>query len=500
MPEATVTPADAAIPTLAAVLDPATASGDARYYAELGVPRGFRLRDWPASEKPLRFSPDNYEYLVPHLEQHTSVGHSFPGGPSGEGSWAIDIWTRGLANTPLSPTARETLLRWHASGATRRFASDQQAMRALDTMSYQDFLERELHLGPEAARYADLFLASAVGLGSDAVSAYAAYQLPMPALTDPLPPDLRRVSFPGGNSGLIRYFLKRLIPGAIAGTDRFEDVITGRINLMALDRPEQPLRMRLRSTAVSVEHQADRTSPGTVRVVYTRDGRLHGVRARAVIMATGGWMNLHVVRDLPESHRAAYRQFVHAPYLVANVALNNWRFLEKLGITAAIWERDDEGFGFTCNIRNPMQVGDYQPPLHPDQPAILTFYTPFHLSPIEAPNSVGRAVLFDDDPVFPTRGPVCDVVTIAKRDLKAGEILDGIGGYLSFGGIDNTSVAIRDNLLPMGLSEGCVLKRDLPMDAGITFADVEMPKGRVSDRLWAEQVEHFGLRKNKKIA
>ncbi len=361
-----------------AVEDAERASGDARYYAELGVPREFQFRDWPAAEKPQRFSPDNYEYLVPHLEQHTSVGHFLRSGPSGEGTWAIDMWERRLANTPLSPNARETLLRWHASGATRRFASDEQAMRALDTMSYQDFLERELHLGPEAARYADLFLASAVGLGSDAVSAYAAYQLPMPALTDPLPPDLRRVSFPGGNSGFIRYFLKRLIPDAIAGTDSFEDIIIGRINLDALDRPGQPLRMRLRSTVVSVEHESDRASSGTVRVVYTRNGRLHGVRARAVIMATGGWMNLHVVRDMPAAYRQAYGQFVHAPFLVANVALTNWRFLYRLGITAAIWDRDEGDFGYTCNIRNPMQVGSYQPPLDPEQPTILTFYTPFH--------------------------------------------------------------------------------------------------------------------------
>jgi predicted homoserine dehydrogenase-like protein len=129
-----------------------------------------------------------------------------------------------------------------------------------------------------------------------------------------------------------------------------------------------------------------------------------------------------------------------------------------------------------------------------------TFYTPFHLSPIEAPNSVARAVLFNDDPVKPIGGPVCDVVTIAKRDLKAGEKLDGIGGYLSFGGIDNTTVAMRDNLLPMGLSEGCVLKRDLPMDAAVTFDDVEVPQGRLSDKLWREQVEVFGLNKARKIA
>lgn len=131
---------------------------------------------------------------------------------------------------------------------------------------------------------------------------------------------------------------------------------------------------------------------------------------------------------------------------------------------------------------------------------IYTFYTPYHLSPIEAPNSVGRAVLFRDDPVKPIAGPVCDVVTIAKRDLKAGEMLDGIGGYLTFGGIDNTSVAMRDNLLPIGLSDGCVLKRDLPVDAGVTFDDVVLPQGRLSDRLYAEQVEYFGLKKVRKIA
>jgi len=384
-----------------AVPDPEQASGDARYYAELGVPREFRFRDWPLGSKPLRFSRDNYEYLVPHLEQHTSVGYFWPSGRAGrseragEGTWAVDMWERHLANTPLSPAARDTLLRWHASGAVRRFASDEQAIRALDTMSYQDFLERELHLGPEAARYADLFLASAVGLGSDAVSAYAAYQLPMPGLTDPLPSDLRRVSFPGGNSGFARYFLKRLIPDAIAGTDRFEDIVTGRIRFDALDRPGQPLRVRLRSTALSVEHEGDPASSGRVKLVYVREGRLHGIRAKAVIMATGGWINRYVVRDLPAAYREAYGQFVHAPFLVANVALTNWRFLYRLGITAAIWDREEGDFGYTCNLRNPMQVGRYQPPLDPEQPAILTFYTPFHHPglPLREQATLGRLQL-----------------------------------------------------------------------------------------------------------
>lgn len=379
------------------VSDVESASGDPRYYAELGIPREFRYRDWPEAQGPMRFGRDNYEHLVRGLDAHTTVGHFFGGNSPGTGAWAVDMWERRLANTPLSEGARRTLLRWYASGATRQFATDEQAVRALDIMSYEEFLARELQMGPEAARYADLLLASACGLGSDAVSAYVAYQLPMPGLTDPLPPNLRRASFPGGNSGFVRYFIKRLIPDAIGGTDEFQDIITGRVNCAALDGAGQPFRVRLRSTALSVEHDGDPASAGTVRVVYAINGRLYGIRAKAVIMATGGWMNRYVVRDMPAEYREAYSRFVHAPFLVANVALTNWRFLHRLGITAAIWDRTDGGFGYTCNIRNPMQVGGYQPPLHPDQPTILSFYTPFHHPglPPDAQVARGRAELLN---------------------------------------------------------------------------------------------------------
>ena len=102
-----------------------------------------------------------------------------------------------------------------------------------------------------------------------------------------------------------------------------------------------------------------------------RDSR---VLARGVVMAGGGWINKAVVRDMPKSHLDAYSQFNHGPMLVANVALNNWRFMYKAGISACLYNGD---FGYECNIRNPMQTASYQPPLHPDKPTILTFYVPF---------------------------------------------------------------------------------------------------------------------------
>ncbi len=122
---------------------------------------------------------------------------------------------------------------------------------------------------------------------------------------------------------------------------------------------------------------------------------------------------------------------------------------------------------------------------------LYTFYRPYHLSPLETPLTIARAVLFGDAALTPSGAPTCEVVTLAKRDLKAGETLDGIGGYTCYGDIDNASAARSHDLLPMGLSDGCILLRDLPKDAEIGFGDVTLPEGRLSDRLWREQVERF---------
>jgi predicted homoserine dehydrogenase-like protein len=115
------------------------------------------------------------------------------------------------------------------------------------------------------------------------------------------------------------------------------------------------------------------------------------------------------------------------------------------------------------------------------------FYTPFHLPHLELPLTVARAVLFRDATVTPKGGPVCEVVTMAKRDIKAGEILDGIGGFTCYGMLDNTMVTRKENLLPMGLSKGCRVIKDIEIDKPINYTDVEVPTGRYCDQLYAEQ-------------
>lgn len=121
------------------------------------------------------------------------------------------------------------------------------------------------------------------------------------------------------------------------------------------------------------------------------------------------------------------------------------------------------------------------------------FYTPYHLPHVQIVDTVARAGLFSDATVAPIGAPVCDVLTVAKKDLAAGETLDGIGGFQCYGTIDNANVVRRDGLLPMGLSEGCKLKRDIPKDQAIRTEDVVFPTGRLCDKLRQEQDAHFAV-------
>ncbi len=115
------------------------------------------------------------------------------------------------------------------------------------------------------------------------------------------------------------------------------------------------------------------------------------------------------------------------------------------------------------------------------------FFTPFHLPHLQIASTIGRAVVFRDPTVASLGGPRCEVVTLAKRDLSAGDRIDGIGGYCVYGLIENRGAARRAEALPMGLCEGAVLRRSMARDEVLTWGDVTMPPERLSDRLWREQ-------------
>ena len=122
---------------------------------------------------------------------------------------------------------------------------------------------------------------------------------------------------------------------------------------------------------------------------------------------------------------------------------------------------------------------------------LYVFYTPFHLPHLQIAITIGRVALFDDAAVAPLAGPVCSVVATAKRDLKAGEMLDGIGGFTCYGQLENAPAAQQTGALPMGVSADCQLLRDVSKDEAIPYQDVQMPDGRLCDQLKAEQDAMF---------
>jgi predicted homoserine dehydrogenase-like protein len=122
---------------------------------------------------------------------------------------------------------------------------------------------------------------------------------------------------------------------------------------------------------------------------------------------------------------------------------------------------------------------------------LYSFFIPYHLVHFEVPSSIARVVLFKDSLAQPIAGPVVEVCAVAKRDLKAGEVLDDYGEYMTYGEAANVSEMRELKYLPEGLVQGCTLLRDIEKDAVITYDDVTLPEGRLADKMRSEQYTHF---------
>jgi spermidine dehydrogenase len=375
-------------------------------WRDLGLPPDFEYGKLRSDRTPMLFGRDNFIHQV-WADDFENHGFFFD---EPTPHWVRNPWGHNLEGTPWSPELRRELLRWQNEPVEQWKGDPAGLKKWLDSMTYEQYLTNVRKLPPEVARYADPLLSASIGLGSDVLSAYAAFYDEFPGFTGLSPSGILFIrdhkmanvpadfhSFPGGNDGIMRCIVKALIPDAIAGGTRFADIHNGQIRLEALDRPNAPVRMRPSTTVVRLVHDAGNGGSGgsgePATITYARDGRLYTVRGRTVIWAAANWTAKHAIQHLPEEYRAAMDEFPRAPMLVANVALDNWRFLYKMGYTACSWRG---GFGFTANIRPNMYIGDYRPPLDPDQPNILTFYVPFnqHGLPLAEQGKVARTRLF----------------------------------------------------------------------------------------------------------
>ena len=361
---------------------PSLDGGPDDYFTALNMPREFNYTEPTGSAVDMRIPIDNYDYLT-WQERSYDVGHFFDGAAT---PWVKDVWESGLQSTPWSKEVQAAFQR------VRSIEGSKQTDQWLDTVTLKSYYEKNLGLPPEVIAFYDPIMASIIGLGCDGISAYWGKYFDMPGFKKPDLYDAGYLqSFPGGNAGIARHFVKKLNPEAIEGKS-FEEILFGKINFAKLDHADKTVRMRLNSTVVGVEHISEVLNKEHVQITYANGEVLSKLKAKAVVMASGGWVNRHVLKDMPDSYHSAYAKFGHSPVLVANVALTNWRFLERLGVAAALW---NGGFGFTCNIRRPMVVDGQSQPLDPDKPIVMTFYAPIFKSGLSRKNQgiIGRAEL-----------------------------------------------------------------------------------------------------------
>ena len=361
---------------------PSLDGGPDDYFTALNMPREFNYTEPTGSAVDMRIPIDNYDYLT-WQERSYDVGHFFDGAAT---PWVKDVWESGLESTPWSKEVQAAFQR------VRSIEGSKQTDQWLDTVTLKSYYEKNLGLPPEVIAFYDPIMASIIGLGCDGISAYWGKYFDMPGFKRPDLYDAGYLqSFPGGNAGIARHFVKKLNPEAIEGKS-FEEILFGKINFAKLDHADKTVRMRLNSTVVGVEHISEMSNKEHVQITYANGEVLSKLKAKAVVMASGGWVNRHVLKDMPDSYHSAYAKFGHSPVLVANVALTNWRFLERLGVAAALW---NGGFGFTCNIRRPMIVDGQSQPLDPDKPIVMTFYAPIFKPGLSRKNQgiIGRAEL-----------------------------------------------------------------------------------------------------------
>jgi len=310
------------------------------------------------------------------------------------GLWLIDPVGKQMQGAPVSDAARSELWRFFSSSPVAKFEPPKyegdEISRRLDSMSIEQHLIERYGLSVETVRtFLSPVEGGGSGLGPDALSAFCDYAADLLHPYDDGSGDTVQM-FPGGNTTIARLLVKALIPSAIAGPGTVEGVSRNIVNFPALDSSGARNRVRLSATVTSVRHDGDPAKSELVSITYAKDGKVYRIRARSAVMAGGSWTTKHVVADLPTEYRAAYAQFFRSPCLMANVALRNWRFLHKMGITGCRWF---EGIGNYVDVRRQALVGIDKATITPDSPIVLTLKVlySYHGLPTEEQGHRGRA-------------------------------------------------------------------------------------------------------------
>ncbi len=180
-------------------------------------------------------------------------------------------------------------------------------------------------------------------------------------LIDDLAGEIRM--FPDGNASVARLLIQKMIPGVAPGMKGFEDVAIARFDYSALDLSDQPVRVRLNSTAVGVKEVGD-----YVQVDYVLQGMPLRITASHCVLACYNNLIPDLCPEMSDAQKNGLGYGVRVPFVYANVLLENGQAFSELGVTITQCPYDPFQW---VSAAPTMTSGGYEPPRGPDDPMVV---------------------------------------------------------------------------------------------------------------------------------
>ena len=313
--------------------------------------------------------------------------------------WGSRPWGEFFADAPLSAAVRADLIRLHESTVDHLPGlNPEQKAQALKKMSYERYLIDKAGALPESLSF---FRGAGWNFRNnmqmDACPAYVAWRGGAPGfggmsiLSEPkFAAD--EFHFPDGNASLARLLVSRLVPAAIPGNPDQDSIVPARVAYPRLDLGDSPVRIRLESMVVRVEHLSppDRATERAVRVCYVHDGRVRQVTAANVVLACFNSVIPFLVPDLPPEQKAALHYASKVPMQISSALIRDWAPFRRLGVSAI---HAPNGYHQEIMLDVPLEIGGYQSVREPSQPVVIQMVRNPHVPglPRREQNRLGRA-------------------------------------------------------------------------------------------------------------
>jgi spermidine dehydrogenase len=295
-------------------------------------------------------------------------------------------WADFVVRTPLSSQAQQDIIHIQEGKTDYMAGVPQEEKKArLSRMSYKDFLLNVVKAHPDVIPFYQTRTHGLYGIGIDAVPALDCWAIHFPgfdgmaldrvpskgltftALGEVTPQEPYHFHFPDGNASIARMLVRSMIPTCAPGNTA-EDIVTARIDYSRLDREESAVRIRLNSTVVGVRNVGTPDSAKQVEVIYGRDQKAYGIRAKGAVLACWNMVIPYICQELPAEQKQALQYGVKVPLVYTVVGVRDWKSFHKIGVR-----------GISCpgmyhssvNLDQAVSMGDYKFPQSPEEPILI---------------------------------------------------------------------------------------------------------------------------------